>query len=105
MAKVTWVLPDGRTITDEVGDGTTLMDAARLNDVPNILGDCGGTLSCATCHVYVEPSWQDRCGVPSADEAVMLDMVSAPRQPNSRLSCQLVASAALDGIVVRVADA
>jgi ferredoxin, 2Fe-2S len=102
MAKVTWVLSDGTTLTDDVSDGTSLMDAARLNDVPNILGDCGGTLSCATCHVYVDGAWQAKCGTPSADEAVMLDIVSAPRQATSRLSCQLVASAALDGIVLHV---
>lgn len=102
--KVTWKLPDGGEITADVAEGVTLMEAAVANNVPNVIGECGGCLSCATCHVYVEADWQDRLGEPGDTEEVMLDMVAGERTGASRLSCQIEASAALDGLVLIVPE-
>ncbi|MDX2484370.1 MAG: 2Fe-2S iron-sulfur cluster-binding protein [Pseudodonghicola sp.] len=99
---VTWNLPDGGTITAEVNTGLSLMEAAVANDVPNVIGECGGCLSCATCHVYVHEAWRDKVGAPGETEDVMLDMVAGERTEASRLSCQIEASEALDGLVLIV---
>jgi len=102
--KVTWKLPDGGEITAQVDTGLNLMEAAVANDVPNVIGECGGCLSCATCHVYVDEGWQDRTGAPGETEDVMLDMVAGDRTGASRLSCQIEASDALDGLVLIVPE-
>jgi 2Fe-2S ferredoxin len=103
--KATWKLADGREITLDVADGTTLMEAATQRGVPGIIGECGGSMSCATCHVVVDPAWADRAGGPGPYEADMLDITEAPRQPTSRLSCQMRMSTDLDGIVLHVPEA
>ena len=102
--KATWNLADGREITLDVPEGQSLMEAATQRGVPGIIGECGGSMSCATCHVVVDPAWSDRAGTPSAFEDDMLDITDASRQPTSRLSCQIKMTAALDGIVVSVPD-
>lgn len=104
--KATWTLPDGSELTAEVEEGTTLMAAAVDNSVPNIVGECGGCLSCATCHVYVDEAWTGRAGGPGEFEDSMLDVAEAERRDNSRLSCQITMSAELDGIrlIVPVPD-
>jgi 2Fe-2S ferredoxin len=99
---VHWILPDGRRISEDVADGDNLMDAAQFAAVPGIDGACGGNLSCATCHVVVDAAWAARCPPAGDVESVMLDAVTSPRQPHSRLSCRLQAGAALDGVVLRV---
>lgn len=103
--KATWKLADGRAITLDVPEGTSLMEAATQRGVPGIIGECGGSMSCATCHVIVDPAWAERAGTPSAFEDDMLDITDAGREPTSRLSCQLKMRAALDGIVVSVPEA
>ncbi len=100
--QVTWKLPDGREIAAEVAEGRSLMAAARANDVPLVPGECGGCLSCATCHVEIAPEWRDRVGAPQGMEDLMLDVTEAPRRDASRLSCQIEASAELDGLVLIV---
>lgn len=87
----------------DLDEGISLMEQAKARDVAGIFGDCGGGCSCATCHVYVAPEWMDRVGAPDAIEFDMLDMVSDVHRPNSRLSCQITMSAALDGLTVTVA--
>jgi len=103
--KATWTLADGRAITLDVPEGTSLMEAATRHGVPGIIGECGGSMSCATCHVVVSPDWSERAGDASTFEDDMLDITEAGRQPTSRLSCQLKMSAELDGIVVSVPEA
>ena len=98
----TWHLPNGQTLTAEVKPGLSLMEAAVANNVPNVIGECGGSLSCATCHVVVDPAWAERAGQPSAFEDDMLDVTDADRQPTSRLSCQIKMTEALDGIILHV---
>ena len=105
MAKVTYVRDDGERRTLDVPEGTSLMAAAVSRRLDGIVGECGGQMMCATCHVYVEPEFLGRLAAPSDDEDAMLDTTACERQPSSRLSCQLVASDALDGIVVRTPEA
>ena len=76
------------------------MQAATLAGVEAIAADCGGSLTCATCHIYVDAAWADKLPPPSADELSMLDMTAEPRQPSSRLSCQVVATQAMDGMEI-----
>ena len=100
MAEVTYVRADGERRTLDVPEGTSLMIGAVSHQLDGIVGECGGQMMCATCHVYVEPQFLPRLAAPSEDEDAMLDTTACERRPGSRLSCQLVASAALDGIVV-----
>ncbi len=103
--QVTWKLPDGSEITADVKTGTNMMEAAVANGIDGVIGECGGCLSCATCHVYVDDSWSDKTGTPDDFEDAMLDVAEADRLPTSRLSCQIAASDALDGLVLIVPDA
>lgn len=102
--KVTFVQLDGveRTITG-LEPGQSLMEVGRDNGVEGILGDCGGSCACATCHVYVEPEWQEVVGPPDDIETATLDMVADVYKPNSRLCCQIALRPELDGLRMRVA--
>jgi 2Fe-2S ferredoxin len=102
MPKVTWILDNGREVTADVPVGHNLMEAAVANNVPDVIGECGGCLSCATCHVYVDPAWFAKTGGPGDMESDMLEITTAERQEMSRLSCQIVASEALDGLILHV---
>jgi len=83
--------------------GKTIMQHAIDNLVPGIIADCGGCCSCATCHGYIDPVWLERVGAPSGDENMMLDG-ALERADNSRLTCQIVFSDELDGIVVQLPE-
>lgn len=100
--KATWILPDGNTITADVREGQNLMEAAVANNVPRVIGECGGSLSCATCHVYVSPDWAAKTGTAGEFEDAMLDVAEDERQATSRLSCQIKMSPELDGITLIV---
>lgn len=82
--------------------GQSLMKAAVDANVQGIEADCGGTLTCATCHVYVDEAWAARLPAPVADESDMLDFAAAPVKPTSRLSCQIALTPELDGLVVHL---
>jgi ferredoxin, 2Fe-2S len=84
--------------------GTSVMRAATDNLVSGIVGECGGDLSCATCHVYVDPTWSDRVGPPTTVELDMLEATSEEPTQDSRLSCQLICSSDTDGLVVEIPD-
>ncbi len=105
MTRITWILADGRPVQADVADGGNLMLAASFEGVPGIDGDCGGVLSCATCHVVVDAAWAARVGAAGDDEDSMLNTTLAVRRPNSRLSCQIIASPGLDGLVLHVPQA
>jgi ferredoxin, 2Fe-2S len=79
-----------------------MMQAAVANSIRSIVGECGGCLSCATCHVYVDPAWIERVGMAAGNESDMLEVVEAERRSTSRLSCQIKTSPALDGLVLHV---
>jgi ferredoxin, 2Fe-2S len=102
MPKVTWILGDGREISANVAVGHNLMEAAVANNVPGVIGECGGCLSCATCHVYVDAAWVEKTGKPDDMENEMLEVTAAERRDVSRLSCQIQASDQLDGLVLHV---
>jgi 2Fe-2S ferredoxin len=106
MAKVTVFLdtPGGVRLAVAGDEGRSLMRAAQAAGVDGIAADCGGVLSCATCHVIVAPGWAARLPSPDADEAAMLEMTAAPREAGSRLSCQIVLTPAIDGLVARLPD-
>ena len=87
----------------DVPNGDNLMQGALDNDLPSILGDCGGACACATCHVYVDPEWVDKVGEASEPEQDMLD--AAPeRKENSRLSCQIFMDDHLEGLVLHLPE-
>lgn len=98
------VQADGRTLDISGRSGQSLMRAATEAGVEAVAAECGGTLSCATCHVFVDEPWRSRLVPPSADEAAMLELTAAPREAGSRLSCQVQLSPALDGLVVRLPE-
>ncbi|MFY7962838.1 MAG: 2Fe-2S iron-sulfur cluster-binding protein [Elsteraceae bacterium] len=104
MPSVVYILKSGEERRLTVSNGSTVMRAAIQNDLPGIDAECGGCLSCATCHVYVDPAFADRLPPMSEDEDDLLSGVSAERQPTSRLSCQLTMTDALDGLIVRIPD-
>jgi 2Fe-2S ferredoxin len=81
--------------------GVTLMEVARQEGIDGIVAQCGGACACATCHVYVAPQWLGRLEPREDMEEGMLESAWEPR-PNSRLSCQIHISAALDGLEVAV---
>lgn len=95
---------DGKRHDLTVPAGQSLMRAAVAADVDAIKADCGGTLTCATCHVFVDEAWVARLPPAEPDEDAMLEMTAAERRPNSRLSCQLELTAAMDGLAVTVPD-
>lgn len=104
MPKATFFTAGGsRTIVD-VEIGCTLMRAASLHDVKGLVGDCGGNLTCATCHVFVDDPFAQRLPSPSEVELQMLDYTAAPRQANSRLCCQIVMTKEIDGLTIVIAD-
>lgn len=103
MPRITFIEHDGTAHQVDATNGQSLMRAAVDNGVPGIDADCGGECACATCHVYVEPDWLARTGERSEMEQSMLSF-AAVTQDNSRLSCQVAVSDALDGLVVRLPD-
>ena len=101
---VTLIQRDGREITiEDAATGLSLMEVAKARTVDGILGECGGCCACATCHVYVEPEWQDVVGPPDVLEEMTLDGVSHIARHNSRLGCQILLSKEMDGLRVTVA--
>jgi ferredoxin, 2Fe-2S len=105
MPEVTYIEFDGTEHRVDVPEGTSVMRGAVDNNVPGIDADCGGECACATCHVYVEPEWLDKIGLPEpgSQEASMLSF-AAVAQPNSRLSCQIRMREELAGLVVRMPE-
>jgi 2Fe-2S ferredoxin len=93
---------DGSTKSFDGTTGQSLMENLRANGVDELLALCGGNLSCATCHVYVDEQWLDSLPPMSADEDDLLDC-NEERAPNSRLSCQIPVVEELDGLTVTVA--
>tara|TARA_A100001011_G_scaffold265714_1_gene274575 strand:+ start:544 stop:864 length:321 start_codon:yes stop_codon:yes gene_type:complete len=99
MPKITYIEFSGKSQTVEVENGLSVMEGAIQNNVPGIDADCGGSMACATCHVYVKENWLDKLSKIEDAENDMLDMANNPKK-NSRLSCQLIVSDELDGLIV-----
>ena len=101
MAKITYIEHSGKSHTIEVQNGLTLMEGAVQNNIPGIDADCGGSMACATCHVYVKEEWFNKLPKKEDGEEDMLDMAYEPNK-FSRLSCQLTVSDNLEGLVVNL---
>ena len=99
MTKITYKDFNGNSKTIEVDKGLSVMEGAIQNDITGIDADCGGSMACATCHVYVEEKWLDKLSKAEDAEVDMIDMAYEPKK-NSRLSCQIIVSDELDGLEV-----
>lgn len=105
MPKVIYVDHDGQETQVDVPVGENIMRGALYNGIEGIAGECGGGLSCATCHCYVDDAWTGKVGGPSSDaEAELLESAAAEVKANSRLSCQIDMTDALDGLVIHMPE-
>jgi len=103
MGSITFIEHDGQQHAVDIEEGKSLMQIAMDNGVPGVDADCGGACACGTCHVIVDSNWMSGTGSISADEKQMLDMT--PEQAvTSRLSCQILTSEEMDGMVVRLPE-
>ena len=101
MAKITYIENNGNSHTKEISSGLSVMEGAVQNDIPGIDADCGGAMACATCHVYVKEEWFYKLPKKEDGEEDMLDMAYEPNKL-SRLSCQIIISDELDGLIVSI---
>ena len=101
MPKITYIEHNGKSHEIEVSNGLTVMEGAVQNNIPGIDADCGGSCACATCHVYVNEEWFEKIPKKESAEEDMLDMAFEPKKM-SRLSCQIIVSDSLDGLVVKM---
>jgi ferredoxin, 2Fe-2S len=104
MTQITFVEASGQSTTLDLADGWSLMQGATTNGVDGIVGECGGSCACATCHCYIDDLLAKVLPPPAPGELDMLDNVAAERRPNSRLACQIKVSAAMNGAVVHLPD-
>lgn len=102
MIQIRFIRADGTKHTLMAQTGQSLMKAAVDAGLAGIEADCGGSLTCATCHVMLDPPWAERLPAPVPDERDMLDFAASPVEPGSRLSCQITLTPALNGLVVRL---
>jgi 2Fe-2S ferredoxin len=101
MVGIVFVKPDGERVEVEAEIGHSIMEAALNNDIDEVLAECGGSMSCATCHVHIAPEWADKLESRTEMEAELVDCAIDPDE-YSRLSCQIEMSDALDGIVINL---
>lgn len=104
MPRITYISAEGERTELDLSDGTSVMMGALSNSVGGIIGECGGSAMCATCHVYVDEAWWDRLPPVGEIEGAMLESVASERRDNSRLGCQIRMTIALDGLVVRLPE-
>ena len=103
MPIVVYRLPDGSTSTVDVPAGQSVMDGSVRNNLPGIVAECGGSCSCATCHVYLEDESRGAFAEPMGEESDLLEFLEGVT-PCSRLACQLVLSSEVDTVTVTVPD-
>jgi 2Fe-2S ferredoxin len=103
MARITYIEFNGTPHSIDVPAGQSVMEGAVRNGVPGIDADCGGNCACATCHVYVDQAWIGKVAPPEAGEQSMLEFVRGA-ESNSRLSCQIAVTDALDGLIVTMPE-
>ena len=104
MANITFIEASGQSTSVNLPDGWSLMQGATANGVDGILGECGGSCACATCHCYVAEDFLAKVLPASDTELAMLENVASERRPNSRLACQIKATAALEGLVIHLPE-
>lgn len=105
MPAITYISTEGHRHEIDVAAGTTIKDAAIAHGIDGIVAECGGNAMCATCHVYVDPAWTDRLPAMQDVEDELLEDTASPREPTSRLGCQLPVTDDLHGLVVRLPEA
>lgn len=105
MAKVTYIQVNGEQQQIEVPAGQSVMQAAILNNISGIEAECGGSCSCATCHVYLAAENMAVFNVPDEMEAELLEGVASERKPTSRLSCQLIITEDIQEVSVSIPEA
>ena len=103
MPKITYKDQKGNSKTIEVNNGLTVMEGAVQNNITGIDADCGGSMACATCHVYVEESWFNKLPDPEDAEKDMIDMAYEPKK-NSRVSSQMIVTDEIDGLTVKTPE-
>ena len=103
MPKITYIEHNGKNHTIEVANGLSVMEGAVQNNIPGIDADCGGSMACATCHVYVKEDWFNKLPKKEDGDEDMLDMAFEPKK-NSRLSCQIMVSDELNGLEVNLPE-
>ena len=103
MITISFVQAGGKTANVAAENGFSLMEVAKRNGIEGIVAECGGACACATCHVHIDPAWLEIAGNPGAAEADMLDFAHG-RRPDSRLSCQIRITPALDGLIVHIPE-
>lgn len=101
MVKITFIEHGGDRHTVDVKAGLTVMEAAVKNNIPGIMGDCGGAGACGTCHVYVDARWVEKTGARSDMEEDMLECAEEMK-PTSRLSCQIQIDEGFEGLIIRL---
>ena len=104
MARITYIEHDGTRHEIDVANGLTVMEGARNNGIPGIEADCGGACACSTCHVYVADDWVERLPEKEFMEEDMLDFAWEPDPAKSRLTCQLMVTDELDGLIVKMPE-
>jgi 2Fe-2S ferredoxin len=101
MPLIFYVTHDGNMFEADVPIGNNVMNGAVENMIDGILGECGGVMSCGTCHCYVDENWQEKTGTASAIEQEIIEGSTDPK-PNSRLSCQIEVTEELEGLIVHL---
>lgn len=104
MVKIIYVEPSGNRRTVDVTEEWSLMQGATASGVDGIVGECGGSCACGTCHCYVEESRLAELPAPGSNEQDTLDAVAAELKPNSRLACQIKATASIEGLVITLPE-
>ena len=101
MTKITYIEHNGKSHTIDVENGLSVMEGAVQNNIQGIDADCGGSMACATCHVYIDEDWYEKIKKKEDGEEDMIDMAFEPNR-FSRLSCQIMVSEELDGLIVKL---
>ncbi len=104
MTRLVFIAHDGTEMPVEARDGDSVMRAALSNDVDGIVGECGGSMMCATCHCYVDDAWMQAAGARADGEEDMLESATSPVKPSSRLSCQIRIRPDLDGLIIHLPE-
>lgn len=104
MVKVTYIEHDGKETVVDAAEGESVMEAAIAEGIDGIVGECGGSMMCATCHCYVESVWIEATGTRSEGEGDMLECADSEVKSTSRLACQITLTPALDGLVVHLPE-
>ncbi len=98
MVRIAFRVEGGGERIVDAEEGQSLLETALANGIAGIIGDCGGEMSCGTCHAYVDQAWLSKLPPPSPDEQIMIEDGVIDPKPNSRLCCQIIAEAGLDGM-------